>query len=175
VISIGEDRKLKISTSNYTGKRITIISQRPFEEVVASLDSLIAHPDVRQLLANMRNANSGDELTRVVREAVGEPELMEFLRFDLGDVLKKRFGPQACRSLRILVGNPVTMSSMATHVPDAGSYAPVTILIDERTDGIHLTYDAMESYLNTYANEAALKVARELDRKVLSILENAAQ
>ena len=73
-----------------------------------------------------------------------------------------------------MAGNPVTMSSMATHVPDAGSYAPVTILIDERPDGVHLTYDTMESYLNGYGNEEAIEVARELDRDVLSILERAA-
>jgi hypothetical protein len=66
------------------------------------------------------------------------------------------------------------MSSMATHVPDAGSYAPVTILIDERPDGVHLTYDMMESYLNGYGNQAALEVARELDKEVLTILEKAA-
>jgi hypothetical protein len=63
---------------------------------------------------------------------------------------------------------------MATHVPDAGSYAPVTILIDERPDGVHLSYDTMESYLMSYCNEAALEVALELDRQVLNVLEEAA-
>jgi hypothetical protein len=28
------------------------------------------------------------------------------------------------------------MKEMAKHVPDAGSYAPVTVLVDERTDGV---------------------------------------
>ena len=99
---------------------------------------------------------------------------MEFVRFNLGDVLMKRFGTQAGKSIRVVVGNPVTMSSMTRHVPDAGSYAPVTILIDERTDGVHLTYDSMESFLESYKDEEALKVARDLDKKVLRILEKAA-
>ncbi len=99
---------------------------------------------------------------------------MEFTRFDLGDVMKRRFGQQAGRSLRVVAGNPMTMSSMAIRVPDAGSYAPVTILIDERKDGVHLTYDSMESYLAGYGNEEALVVARELDREVLGVLESAA-
>src|ERR1700685_1862223 len=28
---------------------------------------------------------------------------------------------------------------IAAHMPDAGSYAPVTILVDERTDGVHIS------------------------------------
>jgi len=34
--------------------------------------------------------------------------------------------------IRFLIGNPLIMRQMVQHVPDAGSYAPVTILIDER-------------------------------------------
>jgi hypothetical protein len=165
---------MKISASNYTVKRVSIVSQLSFEAVVTRVDSLIGHPDMHQFSEKLRKSNSAEELTRVVQEAVSEAQLMEFMRFNLGDVLKKRFSPQASKSLRIVMGNPVTMSSMTTHVPDAGSYAPVTILIDERPDGVHLTYDTMESYLTSYGNETALDVARELDRQVLGVLEKAA-
>ena len=165
---------MKISTSNYTGNRVSVVCQLPFEEVVRRFDSLIAHPDMREFSANLRKTSSAEELMSLVQKAVAGGALMEFMRFDLGDVVRKRFGSQAGRSLRIVAGNPVTMSSMAAHVPDAGSYAPVTILIDERSDGVHLTYDTMESYLNGYGNEEALAIARELDRDVLSVLERAA-
>jgi hypothetical protein len=43
----------------------------------------------------------------------------------------------------LFVGNPLVMKEMAKHVPDAGSYAPVTVLVDEREDGVHLSYDKM--------------------------------
>jgi len=165
---------MRISASNYAVKRISVISELAFEVVVTRFDSLIGHPDMLEFGEKMRKSTSEEDLIRVVQEAVSEAKLMEFMRFNLGDVLKKRFGPQAGRSLRIVMGNPVTMSSIATHVPDAGSYAPVTILIDERPDGVHLTYDTMESYLMSYCNEAALEVARELDRQVLNVLEEAA-
>jgi uncharacterized protein (DUF302 family) len=127
-----------------------------------------------QFLADLKNANSMEELIQIIHKAVGDADLMEFIRFDLGHVVKKKFGPQSGRSLRILVGNPLTMSSMTIHVPDAGSYAPVTILIDERPDGVHISHDAMESFLIGYENEAASQVARELDEKVSRILEKAA-
>jgi len=63
---------------------------------------------------------------------------------------------------------------MVKHVPDAGSYAPVTILIDERANSVHLSYDRMTSFLAPYENAAALKVARDLDAKVEALLTSAA-
>jgi hypothetical protein len=62
------------------------------------------------------------------------------------------------------------MKEMAKHVPDAGSYAPVTILVDERSDGVHLSYDKMTSFLAPYENLEALKVAQDLDLKVENLL-----
>jgi hypothetical protein len=53
-------------------------------------------------------------------------------------------------------------------------YAPVTILVDERADGVHLSYDSMESLLAPYGNGAALQVARDLDVKVETLLATAA-
>jgi hypothetical protein len=67
------------------------------------------------------------------------------------------------------------MKEMAKVVPDAASYAPVTILIDERADGVHLSYDSMASLLAPYGIEEALVVARDLDAKVESLLETAAR
>jgi hypothetical protein len=44
---------------------------------------------------------------------------------------------------------------MAKHVPDAVSYAPVTVLVDERADGVHLSYDRTASFLAPYGNRHA--------------------
>ena len=66
------------------------------------------------------------------------------------------------------------MKEMVKHVPDAGSYAPVTILVDERADGLHVSYDRMVSPLAPYRNPDALTVARDLDTKVETLLAKAA-
>jgi uncharacterized protein (DUF302 family) len=76
--------------------------------------------------------------------------------------------------VRFIIGNPLIMREMARHVPDAGAYAPVTVLVDERDDGVHLSYDRMVSFLAPYENAAALEVARNLDAKVESLLRRAA-
>jgi hypothetical protein len=73
-----------------------------------------------------------------------------------------------------VVGNPLIMKEMVKHVPDAGSYAPVTLLIDERPDGVHVSYDKMESYLQRCGSPEALAVARALDAKITTLLRECA-
>jgi uncharacterized protein (DUF302 family) len=119
-------------------------------------------------------AKSYAELEGIVHGAVGVSDLMVFTRFDLGEILRKERGAKAPKSIRLVAGNPLIMKQMLDHVPDAGSYAPATILIDERSDGVHLSYDKMASFLSPYQNQAALKVAQDLDSKVEALLTAAA-
>jgi len=63
---------------------------------------------------------------------------------------------------------------MAKRVPDAGSYAPVTVLVDERADGVHISYDRMASLLAPYGVLDALSIARDLDVRVENMLRQAA-
>ncbi len=55
-----------------------------------------------------------------------------------------------------------------------GSYAPVTILVYEGSDGVHLCYDTMASLLSSYESAEAIEVARSLDAKVIKLLNEAA-
>ena len=128
---------------------------------------------MRTFFAAMASAPDFAALETIVGQAVAPSGLMEFTRFDLGMVLRKEV-PAAGRILRLLIGNPVIMKQMARHVPDAGSYAPVTILIDERPDGTHLSYDRVASLLAPYASAEALKVAQALDEKIEGSLRVAA-
>jgi hypothetical protein len=89
-------------------------------------------------------------------------------------IIRKATGQYTSRIIRLVIGNPLIMKEMAKHVPDAGSYAPVTILVDERADGVHISYDRMASLLAPYGNGDALQVARDLDAKVEHLLQQAA-
>jgi uncharacterized protein (DUF302 family) len=156
-------------------RRISVVSSKPFEEVVRRLTATISRPDMNALHKALTAATTLAELEKVVRGAVGASDLLEFARFDAGEVLRKEQGGQGPRMLRLVVGNPLIMKEMAKAVPDAASYAPVSILVDERTDGVHLSYDTMASLLAPYENQAALAIAEVLDAKVEGLLETAAQ
>lgn len=156
-------------------KRISFLSSNSFNEVLERLTAAIGRPDMSVFHRAMFDATSIAELEEAVRRAVGSSELMEFVRFDAGEVLRKGRNGAGPKILRLVVGNPIIMKQMADTVPDAAAYAPVTILVDERGDGVHLSYDSMESLLAPYSSRTALLVARDLDAKVESLLEEAAR
>jgi len=155
-------------------ERFSLTCSKPFDAVVAALKSAVGQPDMVEFFNATRAANSFPDLERVVQSAVGRTGLMRFAEFDLGDVLRRETGAETPKSMRFLVGNPLIMKEMVKHVPDAGSYAPVTILVDERPDGVHVSYDKMEGYLRAYGNSDALAVARNLDAKITTLLSECA-
>lgn len=163
-----------MTTKEIPMRRFSVVSARPFEETVSRLTATIGHPDMIAFHQALTDAKNAAELSKVVGEAIGASELMEFYRFDAGAVLGKEPGRQGAKILRLLVGNPIIMTEMARTVPDAAAYAPVTILVDERTDGVHLSYDSMASLLAAYGSPTALAVAAALDKKVENLLESTA-
>jgi hypothetical protein len=156
-------------------RRFSVVSSKPFEEIVQALTATIGRPDMEAFHRAIVGAWTVADLEDVVEGAVGSSQLMEFVRFDAGEILRKGRGGQRTRLLRLLVGNPLIMKEMARTVPDAASYAPVTILIDERADGVHLSYDSMASLIAPYESDEALVVARALDAKVEGLIEAAAR
>ena len=157
-------------TIQITVQRFSVVSRNPFESVVAKLGATIGHPDMRAFSRDVTAARTYAELEQVIHKAIGTSGLMEFTRFNIGEILRKESGAETPRILRLVVGNPLIMKQMAAHVPDAASYAPVTILIDERPDGVHLSYDRMASFLAPYGSAEALKVAESLDSKIEALL-----
>jgi hypothetical protein len=163
-----------VITKQIAVERLTIVSSKPFEEILNVIDAAIGHPDARELQKAIATTKTHPEMEALVHQAVGATNLMEFMRFDLGKVIGKGRPGDTSKSVRLLVGNPLIMRQMAELVPDAGSYAPVTILVDERADGVHLSYDRMVSFLAPYKNAEALKIAKDLDLKVETLLATAA-
>jgi Domain of unknown function DUF302 len=155
--------------------RVSVVSCRPFDEIVGRLTATIGRPDMNAFHHAVLAATTLAELEQVVQSAIGPSDLMEFARFDAGEVLRKERGGEGPRILRLVVGNPLIMKEMAKTVPDAASYAPLTILVDERADGVHLSYDSMASLLAPYGSPAALVVARDLDARIERLLEIAAR
>jgi uncharacterized protein (DUF302 family) len=154
-------------------QRWSIVSQKPFETVVAAVEAAIGRPNMREFAKDIAAAAMYSEMREVVQNAVSEIGLMEFMRLDVGAVLAKAHPKRDAKSIRLLIGNPLIMESMARLVPDAASYAPVTVLIDRRPDGVHLSYDEMASLLAPYGNAEAVEIAGDLDIKVRRMLQDA--
>jgi len=155
-------------------ERFTVTSSKPFDQVVAALNAAIGHPDMTEFWKSTHRTQTVAELESAIQKVLGPAGLMLFMEFDHGAVVRKSTGRDTPRIVRFVIGNPMIMKEMAKHVPDAGSYAPVTVLVDERADGVHLSYDRMASFLAPYGNRDAQAVARNLDMKIEDLMRQAA-
>jgi uncharacterized protein (DUF302 family) len=165
----------KMKIAKIEVERLSLTSSKPFDAIVAALKSAVGQPDMVEFFKETRATNSFPDFKRVVQSGLGRTDLMLFAEFDLGDVLRRELrSSKTPKIMRFVIGNPLIMKEMVKHVPDAGSYAPVTVLIDERADGVHVSYDKMESYLLHYGSSEALAVARALDTKITTLLRECA-
>ena len=151
-------------------ERFSVTSSKPFDAVVAAIKASIGHPNMAELWQTTQRATTAAELEVAIQPVLGESGLIQFV----GMIIRKGTEHYTSRIIRLVIGNPLIMKEMAKRVPDAGSYAPVTVLVDERADGVHISYDRMASLLAPYGNKDALSVARDLDAKVEDVLRQAA-
>ncbi len=155
-------------------RRHVLDSDRPFSDVLDGVYGGISQPDIGQLFSMLAASTSYEQFSALAQQAQGSVGLMRFLQLDLDAALT--IDPQAPdwagrRLVRLIAGNPVTMGKMARHVADAGSYAPVTILIQEMPGGgTRVAYDTVASELSPYHDAAASEVAQRLDTEVLGLL-----
>lgn len=163
-----------MTTRRVEMERFSVISSKPFQETLASLKSAVGHPDMAEFARATKSSRTFADLEGVVRNGLGKTDLMVFMELDLGAILRKETGLDTPKIVRLVIGNPLIMKEMAKRVPDAGSYAPVTILVDERADGVHLSYDRMASLLAPYRNAEVLAVARDLDAKIECLIRQSA-
>ncbi len=154
-------------------ERVSLISEKPFESVLAAIRGGIGHPDMNKLWEAIWGASTFQEVESVVTAVLGPTGLMQFSEFNAGGFIRKDSGDGTPQSMRLLIGNPLIMKQMAEFVPDAAGYAPVTVLVDEREGKVHMSYDRMASFLSAYANAGATKIAEALDDKIETLMRNA--
>ena len=155
-------------------ERFSLTTSKAFNEVIAGVNAATAHPHMAEFGRSTHEARSFAELKSAVEKGLSKVGLMLFMQLDHGAILRKETGHETPKMIRFVIGNPLIMKEMAKHIPDAGSYAPVTVLVDERADGVHLSYDRMASFLAPDGNRDALEVARNLDKKIEDLLRQAA-
>jgi len=168
-----DSSQLSPETRRIQVDRRSVTSARSFDEIVSALDAAIGHPNVKTLLSEAEDGTPA-EMKATIEKALGPSGFMEFIRFDPNKIFAKETGDSA-RIRRFVIGNPLVMKEMVKHVPDATSYAPVTILVAECPNSVRLSYDTMASFIAPYGNEKASEVARDLDNKVESLITEVAR
>jgi uncharacterized protein (DUF302 family) len=102
-------------------ERFNPISSRPFDKMLRAIKAAIGHPDMVAFAKRTAAAPTFPEFESTVREGLGKTGLMLFMELDHGAVIRKATDHDKPRMVRLIMGNPLIMQQMASHVPDAGS------------------------------------------------------
>ena len=87
-------------------ERFSLISSKPFDQVLAAVNAGIGHPDMAEFMRSTREASSFAELKSAVEKGLSKAGLMLFMQLDQGAVLQKETGQDTPRIIRFLIGNP---------------------------------------------------------------------
>ena len=84
-----EKKEDDVATKKITIERFSIVSKKPFAEVVSAIAAQVGHPDITQFYSAIQTAEDDVEVQRLVDSAVGPSDLMEFMRLDQGVVIRR--------------------------------------------------------------------------------------
>src|ERR1700745_630167 len=113
-----------MQTNQGNVQRWSITSRKQFDAVLAAGEEAIGRPNMVEFTAKVAAATTFEEMQNGINESVSEIGLMEFIRLDHGAILAKAGVDHDPKSVRVIMGNPLIMQSMARLVPGAGSFAP---------------------------------------------------
>ncbi len=133
--------------------------------VLAAINGAAGHPEKVGLEFSSAGRIVG-ELEDSIRKGLGATRLMSFVQLTMAPSCRKATGHDKTQVIRLVIGNLFMMQETPKHVPDAGPYAPVTVVFGERCDGVHRSRDSMTGVLPPCGNSGAHAVARNLDKKV---------
>ncbi len=84
-------------------ERFTLSSSKPFDEVVAALNSAVGHPDMAEFWKSTHRAQSDAELQNTIEKGLGRTGLMLFAEFErrLGRAIAESPLAATCKSARV--------------------------------------------------------------------------
>lgn len=86
--------------------RVSIVTSASFDTVIAGIDAAIGHPDMVAFRKSFSSAQNISEMEKAVHPVTQPNGLMEFTRFDLGEVLQKESGGKGSGSFALLQETP---------------------------------------------------------------------
>ena len=97
-------------------ERFSVTSSKPFEVVLAAVDAAVGHPDASEFRRKLGEAKTYAAMEKIVHEIIGVSGLMEFIRFDLGEILRRKRANAYREILRLIIRNPLIRKQMVEQV-----------------------------------------------------------
>ncbi len=160
---------MKTSETQRQIVRVTIDADVTFESFVKSFQARLGQFDQAAIAAL---AGQPREAAAAIQGMEGDQGLMIFFTLDHGRALT--MVGQSRKVIRFILGNPLVAIQMTRHDVRAGQYVPLTLIAyDEEENRVRIEYDQPSSLLGVCENAEVDEIARELDKKLLLVVEHA--
>ncbi|KAK2623522.1 hypothetical protein QTJ16_007076 [Diplocarpon rosae] len=170
---------LEAEYSTLTTSRSRCSSEKPFDEVMASLYASIGSPDKASEWLNMaKDILSGqphpqERFKSAVEAAIGPHGFMIFQEFDHGIWISLFGVGSGLKAKRVILGNPLIALTMLEHDLAAGLFVPVEILVLEKEGGTEIIWNVPSAQISAVNKHAKLLTAAvELDRKLVALVKD---
>jgi hypothetical protein len=159
---------VEIQARPFEGRRITLRTRTPFEQVVARLEAAFPLIDRNQIDLIVA-AGDGAGLRNFLERSAPGVSFNVFLWLDQGGAMSLLGTP--LKSRFYLVGNALIAQGMLALEPAAGLSAPVRIVVSEAADGAtHIDYDEPTSIFGQFPTLRESTVPPMLDEKLREAL-----
>lgn len=160
--------------STVTTVSITHVTYSPnlsFESFTANLEGQCGIHDIKSYQNLLTDPLKKNTVENVIGEQAGPSGFMIFATYDHGSLLNIKNAPRKAK--QYVVGNPLIAARMTEHDIRAALYAPLRVLVYEDADSrLHVEYDLPSTVFGQFHNAKVDEVAKELDLKLASLLEN---
>jgi len=153
----------KIST--ITLEHIVMTSNRPYEQVIASLEEMMggSNGDMDELIRQLNaTKTSWLEASQIIEKQLGKSSFYIFSKIDHGALLSLAGKPR--KAVQYTIGNPLLAVQMTQHIAAVSLYAPLKLAVYEDNDAkTIITYDSLSSMLSQFHSEEITRIAEHVD------------
>jgi len=157
-----------VTTTEFTGKLITIRTEKTFEEVTAALEGRFQQVDGKRL-ADMTTAGDQAGIQAYFEEISGDHEFSIFYQLDQGSTQRLAGYPINCRFY--LIGNAVIVNGLFEFGAMAGLGAPVRVCISQgEGEDVRIDVDEPTAFFSQFPELKDSKVPAILDKDLIDHL-----
>ena len=156
----------------YQIEHIRVWTEKPFAEVVRSLEVATGVFDLEQIQNRAAAGASATAITDAIHAMAGASGFMRFAAWDHGAILRLT-GQGSSDAVRFAIGNPLMAARMTKHGIGSGLYAPLSLLVTgSERGGTLLEYDRPSTVFAQFHDAEITRTARELDQKLDALIQS---
>jgi uncharacterized protein (DUF302 family) len=162
---------LSITTNEIRVVHTTVSIEAGFERFTSALEQILGHFDIAVEKDMVSQPQAAAQKVRVMQ---GEQGLMIFLVLDHGAAL--RMVDQSHKAKQYLIGNPLVADQMTQFDLRAALYAPLRVLVYERSPGHTVVeYDQPSTVFGQFGDSRVTPTAELLDTKLATVIRHASE